>query len=131
MWTGSHIDAVPNGGAFDGPLGSLAAIECLRRLHEERVELERPVRAIVYSDEEGNYAHLLGSSALTRGFTPEELQALTGRDGDRFADTFRAAGGISTPPRPFGWPLAASTRASSCTSSRDRFLSVRASISAW
>lgn len=84
---------MPNGGAYDGPLGSLAAIECLRRLHEERVELERPVRAVVYSDEEGNYAHLLGSSALARGFTVEELHALTGRDGDRFADTFRAAGG--------------------------------------
>ena len=93
VWTGSHIDAVPNGGAYDGPLGSLAAIECLRRLHEERVALERPVRAVVYSDEEGNYAHLLGSSALTRGFTPEELGDLTGRDGDRFADTFRATGG--------------------------------------
>jgi N-carbamoyl-L-amino-acid hydrolase len=93
VWTGSHIDAVPNGGAYDGPLGSLAAIECLRRLHEERVELRRPVRAIVYSDEEGNYAHLLGSSALARGFTMEELHSLTGRDGDRFGDTFGAAGG--------------------------------------
>lgn len=93
VWTGSHIDAVPNGGAYDGPLGSMAAIECLRRLREERVELERPVRAVVYSDEEGNYAHLLGSSALARGFTTEELQALTGRDGDRFADTFGATGG--------------------------------------
>lgn len=93
VWTGSHIDAVPNGGAYDGPLGSLAAIECLRRLHEERVPLERPVRAVVYSDEEGNYAHLLGSSALTRGFTAEELQDLTGREGDRFVDTFREAGG--------------------------------------
>lgn len=93
VWTGSHIDAVPNGGVYDGPLGSLAAIECLRRLHEERVPLERPVRAIVYVDEEGNYAHLLGSSALTRGFTVKELQDLTGRDGNRFADTFAAAGG--------------------------------------
>ncbi|MFK5647762.1 Zn-dependent hydrolase [Ornithinimicrobium sp. LYQ121] len=93
VWTGSHIDAVPNGGMYDGPLGSLAAIECLRRLHEEHVALERPVRAIVYVDEEGNYAHLLGSSALTRGFVADELQELRGRDGDRFADTFAAAGG--------------------------------------
>lgn len=93
VWTGSHIDAVPDGGSFDGPLGSLAAIECLRRLHEERVPLQRPVRAVVYADEEGNYAHLLGSSALARGFTAEQLLELTGRDGDRFADTFAAAGG--------------------------------------
>ncbi|MFD1713119.1 Zn-dependent hydrolase [Amnibacterium flavum] len=93
VWTGSHIDAVPNGGRFDGPLGSLAAIECLRRLHEERVPLARPVRAVVYTDEEGNYAHLFGSSALTRGFSVAELSNLVGRDGDRFADTFAASGG--------------------------------------
>lgn len=93
VWTGSHIDAVPNGGTYDGPLGALAAIECLTRLHEEKVTLERPVRAVVYADEEGNYAHLLGSSALARGFTTEELNELTGRDGDRFVDTFVAAGG--------------------------------------
>ena len=93
VWTGSHIDAVPNGGAFDGPVGALAAIESLRRLHEEGVRLARPVRAVVYADEEGNYAHLLGSSAIARGFTVEELSRLAGRDGDRFADAFTAAGG--------------------------------------
>lgn len=93
VWTGSHIDAVPNGGGFDGPVGALAAIECLRRLHEEGVRLARPVRAVVYADEEGNYAHLLGSSAIARGFTVEELSRLVGRDGDRFADAFTAAGG--------------------------------------
>lgn len=93
VWTGSHIDAVPNGGRFDGPLGSLAAVECLRRLHEEAVPLTRPVRAVVYTDEEGNYAHLLGSSALVRGFSVDELAGLSGRDGDRFADAFFAAGG--------------------------------------
>lgn len=93
VWTGSHIDAVPNGGKFDGPLGSLAALECLRRLHEERVPLLRPVRVIIYADEEGNYGHLLGSSAISRGIRIEELSRLIGRDGDRFADTFQAAGG--------------------------------------
>lgn len=92
VWSGSHIDTVPNGGRFDGALGALAALECMRRLHEEKVPLARPVRAVVYSDEEGNYAHLLGSSALVRGFTRAELEALTGRDGDRFVDTFVAAG---------------------------------------
>jgi N-carbamoyl-L-amino-acid hydrolase len=93
VWSGSHIDTVPNGGQFDGALGSLAALECLRRIHEEGVTLARPVRAIVYTDEEGNYAHLLGSSALVRGYSVAELEAMTGRDGDRFVDTFVAAGG--------------------------------------
>jgi len=93
VWTGSHIDAVPNGGRFDGPVGVLASLECLRRLHEERVPLRRPVRVIVYADEEGNYAHLLGSSAISRGIAMEDLARIVGRDGDRFSDTFAAAGG--------------------------------------
>lgn len=93
VWTGSHIDAVPNGGAFDGPLGVMAAIECLRRLHEQSVVLQRPVRAVVYTDEEGNYTHLFGSSALARGFTVEQLTSFVGRDGDSFAETFQAFGG--------------------------------------
>jgi len=92
VWSGSHIDSVPNGGRFDGALGAVAALECVRRLHEERVVLRRPVRAVVYSDEEGNYSHLFGSSALMRGFTAAQLHELTGRDGDRFVDTFVAAG---------------------------------------
>ncbi|TFD64902.1 Zn-dependent hydrolase [Cryobacterium sp. Hb1] len=93
VWSGSHIDTVPNGGAFDGALGVLAALECLRRIQEERPALDRPVRAVMFTDEEGNYAHLFGSSALARGFSRTELESLTGRDGDRFADTFAAAGG--------------------------------------
>ena len=92
VWTGSHIDSVPDGGAFDGALGAMAALECVRRLHETAAPLRRPVRAVVYSDEEGNYTHLFGSSALARGFTREELDQLTGRAGDRFVDTFVAAG---------------------------------------
>ncbi|MCI2266773.1 Zn-dependent hydrolase [Sediminivirga luteola] len=93
VWSGSHIDTVPDGGAFDGALGSIAALECLRRIHETGAALNRPVRCVVYADEEGNYASLLGSRALTRGFSRAELETLTGRDGDRFADTFTAAGG--------------------------------------
>lgn len=93
VWSGSHLDTVPNGGQFDGALGALAALECLRRIHEEGIELERPVCSVVYTDEEGNFAHLLGSSALARGYSRAELEAMVGRDGDRFVDTFTAAGG--------------------------------------
>src|ERR1700729_3268449 len=64
VWSGSHLDTVPDGGAFDGAVGAVAALECVRRLAEERVQLARPVRAVVFADEEGNYHHLLGSTAL-------------------------------------------------------------------
>src|SRR5690242_4092031 len=51
VWSGSHIDTVPDGGAFDGALGAVAALECVRRLAEEGVQLKRPVRAAVFADE--------------------------------------------------------------------------------
>jgi N-carbamoyl-L-amino-acid hydrolase len=92
VWSGSHIDTVPDGGAFDGAVGAVAALECVRRIAEQGVALSRPVRAVVFADEEGNYSHLLGSSALTRGFDEDQLSAMTGRDGDRLADAMTAAG---------------------------------------
>jgi beta-ureidopropionase / N-carbamoyl-L-amino-acid hydrolase len=92
VWMGSHLDSVPNGGAFDGALGSLAALEAARRLGEERVELRRPVEVVVFADEEGNYRHLCGSTALVRDYPPDELAALRGRDGDRLIDALSGAG---------------------------------------
>ena len=100
VWTGSHIDSVPNGGRFDGALGVLAALECARCLSADREALRRPVQVVVFTDEEGNYHHLFGSTALARGFDAEQLAGLSGRDGDRLVDTLAAT----------GWSLDAATR---------------------
>ncbi|WP_127817658.1 M20 family metallo-hydrolase [Microbacterium sp. CPCC 204701] len=91
VWTGSHIDAVPDGGAFDGALGVIAAIEVLRTLHEAGTGLTRPVRAVSFSDEEGSFAHLFGSSAIARGFGVDQLEAMIGRDGARLAEALPSA----------------------------------------
>jgi N-carbamoyl-L-amino-acid hydrolase len=92
VWSGSHIDTVPNGGAFDGAVGALAALECVRRIAEEGISLRRPVRAVVFADEEGNYSSLLGSSALARGFTGDQVSGMVGRDGDHLVDAIDSAG---------------------------------------
>lgn len=92
VWLGSHLDSVPEGGAFDGALGSLAALEVARRLAEEQVALRRPVEVVIFADEEGNYHHLCGSTALVRNYHPDELAALRGRDGDRLVDALAAMG---------------------------------------
>lgn len=86
VWSGSHIDTVPDGGAFDGAVGSVAALECVRRLNEAGVDLARPVQAVVFSDEEGNYGHLFGSGGIARGYSAEQLAEMSGRDGDRVLD---------------------------------------------
>ncbi|MCU1478701.1 MAG: Zn-dependent hydrolase [Subtercola sp.] len=90
VWSGSHLDTVPNGGAYDGALGAVAALECLRRIRELGISTERPVRAVVFSDEEGNYGSLLGSLGLRAGYTAQQLGQLTGRDGDRLVDALAA-----------------------------------------
>jgi N-carbamoyl-L-amino-acid hydrolase len=100
IWTGSHLDSVPNGGHLDGALGTIAALECLRRLTEEKISLAHPVRAVVFTDEEGNYAHLLGSTGIAKGFDRLQLEGMTGRDNDRLVDRFAD----------WGWDVDAATR---------------------
>jgi N-carbamoyl-L-amino-acid hydrolase len=86
VWSGSHLDTVPSGGAFDGALGAVAALECVRRIAEARPALVRPVGAVVFSDEEGAFASLLGSSALRAPISPEQVATLRDRDGRLLRD---------------------------------------------
>jgi beta-ureidopropionase / N-carbamoyl-L-amino-acid hydrolase len=92
VWTGSHLDSVPEGGAYDGAAGVMSALECLRRLAEERAVLQRPVQLVVFADEEGCYHHLLGSTAMTSGLTHQQLSVRRGRDGTPLVDALAAAG---------------------------------------
>ncbi|QRG68905.1 Zn-dependent hydrolase [Brevibacillus choshinensis] len=50
---GSHLDSVPSGGNFDGPLGVLAGVEALQTMNEQGVETEHPIEVIAFTDEEG------------------------------------------------------------------------------
>lgn len=62
---GSHIDSVPHAGIFDGCLGVMAAIEAMRTLHENHVELEHTVKVAAWAEEEGNVVvGLLGSGSF-------------------------------------------------------------------
>lgn len=63
--TGSHIDAVPHGGRFDGAMGICAGLEALRTIHESRFPLPQALELIVFTDEEGaHYAGTFGSRAM-------------------------------------------------------------------
>jgi hydantoinase/carbamoylase family amidase len=63
---GSHLDTVPNGGRYDGALGVLAALDVVRRLKADGVELQRPLWVISFNDEEGArfQTGMLGSRAF-------------------------------------------------------------------
>ena len=73
---GSHIDSVPNGGDFDGPLGVLGGIEVLQAMDENAVETEHPVEVVAFTDEEGARFSfgMVGSRALIGALSPEDLR---------------------------------------------------------
>ena len=70
---GSHLDSVPNGGAYDGALGVWAALEVLSTLAENKVALPIHLEAVVFTDEEGRLGDLFGSRALVGDLTPEMI----------------------------------------------------------
>lgn len=52
--TGSHIDSQPKGGRFDGILGVMGPLEVMRTLHENRIETQRPIVIVDWTNEEGS-----------------------------------------------------------------------------
>lgn len=90
---GSHIDSVPNGGNFDGTLGSLSAVEILRVLNENRVVTKRPLTAVVWACEEASFEGLsLNGSRVAAGqMRPEELNVVS--RGQTKAEAIRKIGG--------------------------------------
>src|SRR4029079_3083428 len=90
---GSHIDSVPNGGNFDGDLGSLGAIEVVTTLNAESVSTRRPLEIVDWQNEEG-YAFnngLAGSRAVAGHLDKGELDAVA--NGMTKADAIRKIGG--------------------------------------
>ena len=71
---GSHVDAVPNGGHYDGTAGVINAIEVLQTVHSKNISLNHPLEIIVFSNEEGG---LFGSKALAGKINQQTLDVMT------------------------------------------------------
>jgi N-carbamoyl-L-amino-acid hydrolase len=67
---GSHIDSVPEGGNFDGDVGSLGAIEVAQTLAENNTTTRHPLEVVIFQNEEGG---LIGSEAMIGVLTDREL----------------------------------------------------------
>ncbi len=102
---GSHIDSVPEGGNYDGDVGSMGAIEVAQTLAENNVELRHPLEVIIFQNEEGG---TIGSHAIATGLTEKELNLVTnsrktiregikfiGGDADKLASAVRKPGDIT------------------------------------
>ena len=72
---GSHVDTVPNGGKYDGALGTLAAIECAQSLQDQGITTRHPLEVLVFTNEEGTGFHtwLFGSQAMAGSLSSNEL----------------------------------------------------------
>ncbi|MPZ62383.1 MAG: allantoate amidohydrolase [Propionibacteriales bacterium] len=91
---GSHLDSVPEGGAYDGPLGVLSSYAALDSLRTKGFRPDRPIAVVNFVDEEGSRFGIscAGSRLLTGGLDPERARALRDRDGRTMAEVLRRAG---------------------------------------
>jgi N-carbamoyl-L-amino-acid hydrolase len=94
--TGSHLDSVLDGGAYDGPLGVVSALAAVDLLRERGVVPERPLGIGVFVEEEGSRFGLacLGSRLATGALSWSAAAALQDRSGVALGDV--VAGGSSS-----------------------------------
>ncbi|NML53204.1 allantoate amidohydrolase [Streptomyces sp. R302] len=92
--TGSHLDSVPDGGAFDGPLGVVSAFAALDELRARGASFRRPLAIVNFGDEEGaRFGLACVGSRLTSGqLTKEKAYELRDADGITLPQAMEAAG---------------------------------------
>jgi ureidoglycolate amidohydrolase len=93
--TGSHIDAIPDSGRFDGTVGVLGAIEAVRALRRAGFQPDRSIDIVMFTSEEPTRFGVgcIGSRALSGALAPEALATLVDSDGRGFEEVRRAEGG--------------------------------------
>ncbi len=91
---GSHLDSVPDGGAFDGPLGVVSSFAALDAARLEGWQPTRPVALVAFADEEGARFGIAcaGSRLMTGQLSPDKARSLMGHDGLTMAEAMAAAG---------------------------------------
>ncbi len=91
---GSHLDSVPDGGAYDGPLGVVSALAAVDALREQDFRPGRPVGVVNFCDEEGARFGIAcaGSRVITGALDPDRARGLRDADGVTMAEAMRRAG---------------------------------------
>ncbi len=86
---GSHLDMVPDGGNYDGAVGSISALEMIEVLNENKIITQHPLEVIIFSNEEGG---TIGSMAMAGMLTAEGLKQKS-QSGVTMAEGIKAIGG--------------------------------------
>jgi ureidoglycolate amidohydrolase len=94
--TGSHIDAIPHAGRFDGTVGVIGGLEAINALRRAGYQPERPIELVVFTSEEPTRFGVgcFGSRALSGSLSAGALAALADSDG-RSIDDLRQSAGFS------------------------------------
>ncbi|MFE9399535.1 allantoate amidohydrolase [Streptomyces flavidovirens] len=92
--TGSHLDSVPDGGAFDGPLGVVSSFAALDELRRRGVEFTKPLAITNFGDEEGARFGLacVGSRLAAGQLTVAKAHELRDADGISLPQAMESAG---------------------------------------
>ncbi|HEY3603085.1 MAG TPA: M20/M25/M40 family metallo-hydrolase, partial [Sporichthyaceae bacterium] len=100
--TGSHLDSVPDGGAYDGPLGVAAAFAAFDELAARDALPTAPFAVVAFAEEEGARFGLpcLGSRLLTGAVPPEVALARRDADGVELARVWQSLGAADPGPDP-------------------------------
>src|SRR6266480_3943366 len=93
--TGSHTDAIPHSGRFDGTVGVIGGLEAIRALQRAGVRPHRPIELIMFTSEEPTRFGLgcLGSRLLCGSLDPKTAAGLIDFDGQT-AEEVRSAAGL-------------------------------------
>ncbi|MGE7748893.1 Zn-dependent hydrolase [Lysinibacillus fusiformis] len=91
---GSHLDSVEKGGRFDGVLGILTAIEAIRTIKENEIEVDIPLMIVNFTNEEGARFDpaMMSSGVITSKFDKEKMLQSTDKNGVRFHEALQASG---------------------------------------
>ncbi|MEQ6356330.1 Zn-dependent hydrolase [Lysinibacillus sp. M3] len=91
---GSHLDSVEKGGKFDGVLGVLTAIEAIRTLKENEIELDIPIMIVNFTNEEGARFDpaMMSSGVISSKFEKEKMLQSVDKNGTSFKEALRESG---------------------------------------
>lgn len=91
---GSHLDSVPEGGIFDGPLGVYGGLEAVRTIKQSDATPTRPLGVVAFTEEEGGRfdVGLLGSAVAAGRHSVEDALALTDDDGTTLEEHLESIG---------------------------------------
>jgi ureidoglycolate amidohydrolase len=92
--TGSHIDAIPNAGKYDGVFGVLGGLEAIRALQRTKVCPKHSIELLIFTAEEPTRFGIgcLGSRLLSGALSPDAARELMDKDGATLDDVRRGAG---------------------------------------